>query len=427
MKCRSCGAENAIHMKECGNCGMSLSALDTGPVTGEGRSQTIRHFSTKKATGGPPPSQFGAVRRSSKELYALLIVSSLISLAFAVVNLLLSYKSGEGFSAIAVIPALFAAILIAAVFLDRRRGSKRAQYIWESGDPLAPVAEARGTSFSVLLVIPLATIIVAILGAQLFGDMPLLVFVAVGLLLSTAFVIAIVRTRVMIQRDSILVGIPSSPMMLRLPFDKMSSIRLRGRVLKVVMTESINPFSSREFRYLILGSPKPLAAAIQTVGVIHGVDSSVENVEVDPELLKSCMSSIRNQEDEAPRGYGDRIAASNEPLESKTSLHPGIISHLLMFAGVSTLLFAFVLTIVNDAIVDSVGRHVVQLECCIMLEFIFGFLILAGALMAHRRRRYGLVRASAILAIISIGGFVSIILGIISFVLLKKSADEFED
>jgi len=414
-------------MKECGNCGMSLSSLDVGPSTGEGRPQTVRHVPRKKATGGPRPSQAGTVRRSSKERYALLIVSSLISLGFAVVDLLLSYESGEGFSARAVIPALFAAILIAAVFFDRRRGSKRAQYVWESGDSLAPIAEVRGASISWLLVIPMASIIAAIIGAQLFGDMPLLVFAAVGLLLSAVLVIAIIRTRVMIQRDSILVGIPSSPVMLRLPFDKVRSIRLRGRVLKVVMTESINPFSSKEFRYLILGSPRPLAAAIQTVGVVHGVDSSVENVEVDPELLKSSMSSIRDQEEEALFGHGDRIVARTEPSESKSSLYPGIISHLLMVAGVSTLVFAFVLTIMNDAIIDSVGRHVVQLECCIVLEFIFGFLILVGALMAHRRRRYGLVRMSAILAIISIGGFISTILGIISLVLLAKSADEFED
>jgi len=406
---------------------MSLSSLDIGPSTGEDRPKTVRHVPRKKATGGPRPAQVGTVRRSSKELYALLIVSSLISLGFAVVDLLLSYESGEGFSARAVIPVLFAAILIAAVFLDRRRGSKRAQYVWESGDSLAPIVEARGANISGLLVIPLASISVVIIGAQLFGDVPLLVFVAVGLLLSTAFAIAIIRTRVMIQRDSILVGIPSSPVMLRLPFDKMRSIRLRGRVLKVVMTESINPFSSKELRYLIIGSPRPLAAAIQTVGVVHGVDSSVENVEVDPELLKSSMRSIRDQEEEALLGHGERTVARIEPSESKTSLYPGIISHLLMFAGVSTLVTAFVLTILNDAIIESVGRHVVQLECCIVLEFIFGLLILAGALMAHRRRRYGLVRMSAILAIISIGGFISTILGIISFVLLTKSADEFED
>ena len=39
MRCRKCGAENASHMKTCGNCGISLFLSDPNPETDEGRPQ----------------------------------------------------------------------------------------------------------------------------------------------------------------------------------------------------------------------------------------------------------------------------------------------------------------------------------------------------------------------------------------------------
>ena len=103
------------------------------------------------------------------------------------------------------------------------------------------------------------------------------------------------------------------------------------------------------------------------------------------------------------------------------------MSGLLVLAGAGAIITAFILAVIAGKIAEAYGTHVHPLECCVMLEILFGVIIFAGAFMVRRRKRYGFVRASAVIAVISIGGLLSTVLGIISLVLLAKCAEEFSD
>lgn len=436
MKCRGCGAENAAHMKTCGRCGLSLESSDVRTITEKRASSSAGQVLPKDvASRGPQRRTPGP---STRRVASILLTGGAIYFALAGFELLTSYFSDEERtfeSAFTIILRIgFAVLLLVTAIRLSRPDSRTAQYVWESGDHLAPVAEARGVDIIGLLVI--ATVFVSSVAIAVFvleHEALLLSLAILAVLITTALAIALSRTRVMMQGDSILVGQPTSlvgasvgPMMFRLPFDKIQSVKLRGRVLRVVLTDRIGKASPRTFRYLILGDPKPIAAAVQAIGVMRGKDFSIDGVEVDPKLLGQIKDSLQKQELDRSQGAVPGWAPDERPVLPKESQYPVIVSVLLLAAGLSTLFTAFILLLISEGIVDLYGVHIAGLECCVILEFIFAILIMAGALMAFRQKRYGLVRASAIIAIISVGLLVSVITGVVALYLLAKSKDQFE-
>jgi len=427
MKCRKCGAENIASMENCGNCGTSLTLSELDSRRDDAAFPSSSHVANEGANRvGARRSQAGVTQHPSKTMRGMLLVPAIISLALGLMDLLVSYASGEGTPIMAIFMIASGLGLVFVVFFGGKRASKMANYMWQSGDRLAPIAVSRGVNMSGLYFVPLIIVIPVLLGPLIFNDVPQLVFIAPGLLVSTALLVGLLRSKVMIQNNSILVGVPSAPMMLRLPFDKTRSIRLRGRVLRVVLTEKMSPVSPTTFRYVILGDPKPIAAAIQAIGPIHEMVTTIENVELDPELLKAYIKAIPNKDEGMLDGQG-RYVIDEKLLTPERSSYPEIVSGLLFFAGISAIGSAFVLVFLSGAVSDTIGRPLAILECCALLEFLFGVLIIAGAVMARKRKRYKLVRTSAILATINIGGLISVVLGIVSLILLTKSADEFED
>jgi hypothetical protein len=374
-----------------------------------------------------PHSEYSVAGLKPTAALVPLMVIGLIIMIVGVLSLLAELARGGDIRIITAFNALVGLMFFLIAFTTRRRGSRTAQYIWQKGDRLAPLAESRGTSAVTVFAIPFAMCISVIVGILFFDDAPLLFYIAVGAMLSVALSVGLFRSKIMVQSDSILLGIPSGPIMGRLPLDKVHSIRQRGRLLRVVLKEKANPLSSRTQRILILGSPKPIATAIHATGIVRGYDFSVENVELDPALLKSFMTMLQTEDDGLMRGADGGYVADYGALSPVSSSYPEIVSALLAIAGIFALLFSFGLLTVDRIISDEYGRHIVYIECCMILEIVFAVLIFVGAVMARRRKRYGFVRTSAILAIISFGGFVSTVLGIVSLFLLWKCADEFED
>lgn len=427
VKCGRCGAENAAHMERCGNCGGLLNA-STKARSSDGIVSSIGlEASGKRTKMDTPSSEFGPGQNRPAEWLASTMVVGLILAIIGVVSLLISLATGDEIPIYAILITLLGLLSLLAPFLLSRRGSRTAQFIWQRGDGLAPLATSRGVNVLAILAIPFVMCSVILIEVLFLDEIPIEIPIVVGALISAALMVGFVRSKMLIQSDSILQGIPSAPMMGRLPLNMVQSIRLRGRVMRIVLKERINPLSSRTQRILILGDPRPVAAAIQAIGIVRGYDFSIENVELDPTLLSSFTTSLRKEEGGLSRVDGGRyIIGGRTPLLERTS-YADIVSMLLAFAGVITLLFGMVLLAINKSILDEYGQHVLCLEGCIILEFLFGVLMLLGALMARRRRRISLVRASAVFAIISVGGFVSIVLGIVSLFMLRKCADEFID
>lgn len=414
-------------MRACGNCQMPLSSLDSSPGLVEGASQSGDHATINDASVELRHLQADMIQDPLKTHNSKLLWLAIIMLIIGVFDFLSSFLSDGDLSIMSILLILPGVLFLFTFVFIRKQASKMAQYIWQRGDVLAPMAESRGMNISGLLVIPFVMIVSIMMRTLFHSDDQILIALAVGLLISIVLFLSLIRSKLMIQSDSILVGIPSGLMMLRLPFKKIHSVRLRGRLLKVIMTERISPLTSKTSRYLILGDPRPVATAIQAIGMTRGMDINVENAEIDAELLKSCMKVIQHKNDDMRHVFDDGHVIATRLLVPKRSTYPEFISILLLIAGISALVTGFVLSFIDRMVAEDIGRHLIYIECCAILEFLFGAIIIAGALMARRRKKFGLVKVSAIIAIISFGGFVSTILGIISLVLLIKSADEFEE
>ena len=343
------------------------------------------------------------------------------------IALVISLANGDDILAVDLASTLLGLMMLVLAFHSSRGSSRTTEFIWQKGDPLAPIAEARGMNASGLIAIPVIVCMSIVIGTFLFDDIPMIFPATIAVLLSIAVSAGLLRSKVFAQRDSILVGIPTGILMAKLPLDRVESINLRGRLLKVVLVKKVNPLSSRTARFVILGDARPLATAIQAMGMVGGLNTSVENAEVDTELLKSLMSTIRGDGVTGPREAGDRYVIDERQLAPSASPYPEIVSSLLVAAGIAAFVTAFIFAMIEGRIAEEYGIHASPLECCAALEVLFGVIIVAGAVMARRRKRYGFVRVSAVIAIISIGGLISTVLGIISLVLLAKCADEFSD
>ena len=185
-----------------------------------------------------------------------------------------------------------------------------------------------------------------------------------------------------------------------IPFDKTASVTLSGRTLKIELQERI-PLGSKTFRFYLLGD-------------ISGFSSALDKTRTTA-MLKPSQS----------------VAPSSLPpvpalLHTGGSSTPAVIGVLLIISG----MFAILTGILFFYWMDLLGMTDPRpgfLECCAWLEYIFGAIaILAGA-SSITRRHYGLVRIGSVVSIISVGGGVSLILGIIALIMVLKAGDEYLD
>lgn len=392
------------------------------PGTRDRSSLPVSQVSYERTKPEASPSVASSTPSRPAASFLLPVVLGLILMVPGALGVIVAAVDGHEIPIHAILELTLGLLLFVWSFVvylqTRRRDSRMAQFIWQRGDGLAPLAESRGANATALFAIPFAIFLAVIVQVLVF-DIPILIMIVVGSLLSILIVASLARSRVTVQSDSVLLGIPSGPMMGRLPLDKMLSIRLRGRFLRVVLKEKANPLSSRTQRIVILGDPTPIATVIQAIGVSRGYDFSIEDIEVDTELLKSTMEAMQEKEE------GPRKTIDGEYIEHTS--YPEVISILLVIAGASAFLSTMVLLAIDRAIADDIGRHIAEIGCCYILEALLGVLVLSGAVMARKRRKYRLVVTSAVLATINILGIISIIVGIVSLVLLRKCADEFKD
>ena len=422
MRCRRCGAENAAHMRSCGNCGFSLGLSAT--YTDEAQERPPETVVEPEPRPVQLPPQDTETPPALKTQNTISIIAGTTLLLMSVLGIIVSSSDDGNIPIEDILPALFGALLLAVAVYGMRRGQRVTPFIWQAGDPLEPLTEARGAPATFLFVV-LVAIIVPAASVLIYEDIPLLVPIGIGAMLSVVILAGLFRTKIFIQADSIVVGIPTGLMMAKLPFEKLDSANLRGRMLKVVLAEKPTPMSPKTRSFLILGNPRHIATAIQAVGTARGASTNVENVDIDPELLKTFMAAIHHKGSSVRTDFKGRYVLDESDIVTNRTHSPEMISGLLAGAGVMAIFTAFIFVMLDGAVVRAYDVHATPLECCGTLEVIFAVVIFAGAFAALRRKRLNLVRISAVVAIISIGGIVSIALGIMALILLRKCADEF--
>ncbi|UCE91396.1 MAG: hypothetical protein JSV90_08315 [Methanobacteriota archaeon] len=370
------------------------------------------------------PSRVNRRRRPQpKKTYRLVAAGATATLIISLTYLAIALASGDDIPVGELLLLLLSITTLLAIRFEGRHQARMAQYLCYRGELGKPIATSRGAQRGPLVALP--ALPPAIIVALVLLEDTTFLYVAVGAaILITAILIIVAFSRVIIVRDGICAGVPSAPTMLRLPFEKISRITLKGRMLKVTMTEKISAVSPESFRYVVLGDARPIGATLQALALTRGADIAVENVEIDPKLLNASLTALSHSDEMA---YVNERAADERELDEGLSYRPDVASVLLFVAGGAAILTALILLFLDEWIADEIGHHLTVLGCCYAVEFLFGALTIIGGFLCAKRKKYGYVRASAVIAILSFGGFVSTILGIIALILIIRSADEFRD
>lgn len=262
-------------------------------------------------------------------------------------------------------------------------------------------AEVSGFSLNQLLIVLTAMVAGSALGLLTFAapDIPvaMAIFSATGgLIVSVMFY----RSKVTLEDTGICIGSKYRNRQF-LPFERVSSIILKKNVLTVSLTKR-PPLNFKTHRFLLLGN----------------------------------IETMRNELDRvAPSGIPTLICASSQqtpPGLTKPDIKfVGTDKSSLTMAGILLIvagLFAFLtaaIFLIWDSNTSTPGGS--PLFCCGILEIIFGAITILGGLLTVRRIKYRLAMTAAVVAIISVGGGFSLVLGVIALVMIHRSREDFVD
>lgn len=424
MKCKSCGAENLSSMTVCGNCGAPLSHQSRYDSEQSRKQQDVRQTEVRTVTGSNA-SNVSRRRQPAVVPTMQILAVAVLTLIVSLASLVPALASGDEIPVMSLLMLLSSLAVFMAIPLTKRQSARMAEYMCARGDMGVPLVSSRATQRGLIIALPVLAS-AFLVGSLILVDDMVSFFVAIGIavLIFGTMSAAILMSRVFIVGDGICIGAPSAPMMLRLSFEKIRRVTLSGRMLKVTMTEKMSAFAPMDFRYIILGDTRSLAATLQAYALTRGADIAVENVDIDPNMLNASLKALPRPS-EAVRADGG--AADIGIPQPEPSWQPRIAAALLHVAGGMAIITGFALLAFDNAFADQEGYHLSFLGCCWAVEFLLGALAIVGGYFCSRRKRYRYVLVSALAAIVSFGAFVSTILGIVALVLVIKSEDEFED
>jgi hypothetical protein len=252
---------------------------------------------------------------------------------------------------------------------------------------------------SVLIGIAAGSILVLSMASA--SDVPVAVTFTVFFAIAPLFVLILLyRSKVTLEDTGICIG-PAYRNRLFIPFDRVSSIALNKNILKAVMSKRPPLNFSRTHRFLLLGDIEIMKNELNRVAPF----GAPTHIPATPEFKQSGQ-------------VGPKIVFAGKDKSNLT-----LAGILLIVAG----LFAFLTAALFFALEDYSAVTGSPLYCCGSLEILFGAIIILGGLQTIRRVKYSLAMLAAVLAVISVGFTVSIVLGIVALVMIHRSRDDFRD
>lgn len=373
MKCWNCGAENPDHAVYCGSCASDLRSREPGETTPTSASTTQSDDHT------------AASKRQLKTLSLVFIILSGLSIAFAA----MTFASDQPDYVMLFMGVIW--FLSGFFFLWLSTSEQMLGHFRLRGWVGHVKAEVTGFNLNnmgvMLAVVPVGLVLVWIMYPTDEAPLAYIIVLYLAIVL-VAYALVLFGSKVTVESGGICSG-PKHFNRMFIPFSRVSSTRLSGRVLTVTLARRMT-LSFRTFKFLLLGD--------------------LSNFE--SELGKARTTAV----------LGPRASLSPPPGTTK----PIIAGVLLVVSGC----FAILTGALFFHWMDLLGLTEPMpplLECCAWLEFLFGGIILIAGIVSFTRRHYGLVRAGAILSIISVGGGVSLVLGIVALILLLTSKDEYEN
>ncbi len=272
------------------------------------------------------------------------------------------------------------------------------------------LAEGRGlaTSYSIGAVLAVAVLMVVLFYSSTVripsSAVTSIFFVTVASVTLLGFVMRSTRSRLILERGGLLYGLTRARLMSFVPMDKIASMRIDGRLLKVRLVED-PVYLTRRRSYLLLGDFSELRMVVEKLAP---GGEMMPALAVLPSRKEAGLVLVR---------------------ENVQTVKHHTIASLLLASGIATAVNGYVLTEMTTVITSIYGPYSVPqiIPCCAIIEFIIAAIVLMGSFMAFRSRRADLVSAAGWLSIIGLGGIiVSPVLGIASLWLLREERDEFK-
>jgi hypothetical protein len=395
LKCPKCGAENADYLFYCGSCASGLRDVPT-------RSVEVRQPAATARDGFDSAAEHKA--KLKKSLRQLALASGALAAIWLLLGVL-SMTDGElDYSRLFY---LFLAGLFAlnSVYSYWTSTNDEALSFFRLGGWTGNVSvEVAGLNLSGLVGV-LVGITAGVMTGILFVDEPgFIIYSAVFILVMIGSLFLVMfcwPPKVALEEAGICIGYHSRNRVF-IPFEKVSSVGLKKKVLRVSLSKR-RPLSFKTHRYLLLGNIEDMRK----------------------ELDRVAPSGVPSRALTSPYQKGAEVAGPEVVFEGTgpSKLTPAGI--MLIIAGFFAFMNAVVLFAI-DSLLFTPGSS--PLVCCGGLEVLCGAIAILGGILTIRRVKYKLSVIASILAIVSGGGLiVSPALGIISLVIIHRYREDFVD
>lgn len=418
MICPKCGTQNPDHAFYCGVCAASL------------REELAAERPEKEEAvfQGVPQEQAALVKKQLGTSLKVLVLVSALMLLSQTAAILSGDRIVGGEQLLIVV--IFLAIFIGSVYEMVRIGNEdKLEFFRHKSFVAKTLAEVNGFNVGLLMFVIVMVPILVLVTAITYGPDSLVGGLFLGGLLIIVFTALAFTSRITVEQLGICTGSPSATIRSFYPFNRTQKVVLSKHILMIKLGAEA-PWLSRTQRLYVRENVSELNAILRRIlppGRLEVVGAVGEGTAAVP--LQTCPQCGKEYEvtESACPICGTAIPSTGyfytgAPL----NLRPVYAGILLIIAGLFAWVTATVFFSMGRAIEDLTGQSFDLLPVCGYIEFLLGLGAMFGGLMAMRRTRYGLARAGAIAAIISIGGLISLALGIVALVLLSKSQDDFE-
>ncbi len=392
MKCPKCGANNADYLFYCGSCGAGLHDAPEDSAEAPQRRELVP-WRGRAST----PDHRAALKKQLR-MAAIFFAAFLVYWSFRAVIFLTDGEWNQD-DLLYSLPAVIGVVIV--VYLVWASSSREAMTFMRTAGWVGEVyAVAPCVNIIGMIAGPIVIVAAALTTGLLSeNETALLISLAVAsvMLVSLLAVILIRPPKMTIEAGGICVGYHSMNRLF-IPFDRISSITLKKRMLKITLDKR-HVLGTKGVRLLLLGD----------IGKVREIIDKVAPSGVPVAPLQSLQQ---------------------RPVEPKVHLVKDytfdltIVGGMLIFSGV----LAFMNVLFLTAIFDDAVLNVSPLFCCSSLEVVLGAIAIIGGVQTLRRRKYKMAVAGSIAAIVSLGGLIiSPILGAAALVIAYKRRDQFDE
>jgi len=416
--CSNCGQENPDHVLYCGRCAAPL-AVDK---------EQVSHAAVSQAEG-EATLQMTSVRDRVVRASRVVLIASAVLVVLTASALAAAGLDDPHF--VGMVLASLGLFLASLFFVKVITSDKHIRFLRHRSFVTDVMAEAKG--FESNLVIAIVAVAVAIGVAELMSSPStqdlVTGYLVAGVIAVATFVSLAWLSRVTVEPGGICTGRPNAALRPFVPFGAVEHAVLSRHLLTIRLGERL-PLRSRTMRIVVLSGAPLLASVLQKVlppGKLSlvGVEAA-RDVGVRMRTCPECGETYDATQNACIRCGAVFPTSGYAYVGEERDYRPVYAGIALIVSSVFLAITGFMFFNMQSLFTRIYGRGPEALEMCGWIEMLFALVALGGGIASFQRRHLGLARAGAAVAIIGVGGTVSLVLGILAYMWLRESPEEFE-